>query len=61
MSTIYSALSLYDLANRALRSFGACEETVDLYNEASSALAAVGQSHLSSVAAQRAFDVRSLL
>jgi hypothetical protein len=59
--SVYNALSLYDLANRALRSFGACEECVDLYREAAVALGAVGQSTLAGIAYERSAAVRSLL
>jgi hypothetical protein len=55
------ACSMYYLAERSLRSWGACTEVVDLYRVAATALAAAGQSYLATVATERAGAVESLL
>jgi hypothetical protein len=52
---------MYYLAERSLRSWGACTEVVDLYRVAATALAAAGQSYLATVATERAGAVESLL
>ncbi len=57
----YLACSLYYLAERTLRSFGACSEVAELYRAAAVALAASGQSYLAGVATERAGAVESLL
>jgi hypothetical protein len=58
---IYSAYRLYDLAQRSLRLFGACAETVELYQLAAIALAAAGQSYLAQLSTERAACVQSLI
>lgn len=56
-----NAYRMFDLAERALRSFGACNETRDLYTAAQEALAEAGQTYLADVARERAGAVDSLL
>jgi hypothetical protein len=60
MSTANAVLA-YDVANQALRFWGACDEVVALYRRAAGMLAAAEQSYLAGIAIQRAYDVESLV
>jgi hypothetical protein len=59
MSAAY-AVQMFALAERALRSFGACDDVVEAYELAAVALHAAGQTYLASVAWARAATVSEL-